>query len=196
MNRLRPMPLASRAGPAPALATAALSVLALLVLTACASAPVPTRADPYLGSRVALECVPFARALSGIRLYGDAADWWWKAGGRYHRSSTPAVGSALVFERSGRLPSGHVAVVSRILTGRKIAVTHANWVPDRVVRDSLVIDVSAAGDWSRVRVWWPPSAQMGVRVYPAHGFVLPARPVSPDRLAAAAPRAVEAALGQ
>ncbi|HEX3348254.1 MAG TPA: CHAP domain-containing protein, partial [Acetobacteraceae bacterium] len=75
------------------------------------------------GARYAgLECVPFARELSGIALYGDAADWWDGAASRYARSEQPAIGGVLVFRRSGRLPEGHVSVVSRLLGARQIAV--------------------------------------------------------------------------
>lgn len=33
-----------------------------------------------------LQCVPFARQLSGIRIFGDARTWWNQAQGRYLRS--------------------------------------------------------------------------------------------------------------
>src|SRR5512147_593422 len=91
---------------------------------------------------VALECVPFARERSGVQLYGAAADWWPKAGGRYLRTRAPVVGSVLVFRRSSRLSNGHVAVVTRVLSERRILVTHANWVHHRVSEDVPVIDVS------------------------------------------------------
>ena len=58
-----------------------------------------------------------------------------------------------VFQRSDRLPSGHVAVVSRVLCSRQIPVTQANWVHHRISEDQPVIDISAANDWSTVRVW-------------------------------------------
>jgi surface antigen len=72
---------------------------------------------------VRLECAPFARALSGVDLYGPAGDWWQKASGRYARSSRPAVGAVLAFRRTSRLPDGHAAVVSRVVSGRTIFVT-------------------------------------------------------------------------
>ena len=56
--------------------------------------------------------------------------------GRYDRAATPAVGSVLVLRRSGRLPNGHVAVVSEVLGLRTILVTQANWVHHRVSRGS------------------------------------------------------------
>ena len=62
----------------------------------------------------------------------------------------------LVFRRSARLASGHVSVVSRVVSAREILVTQANWVPRRVTREP-VFDVSPGNDWSAVRVWWAPS---------------------------------------
>jgi hypothetical protein len=72
------------------------------------------RSGDYVGGLVAVECAPFARALSGVSLTGAAADWWSEAAGRYARAQTPAVGSVLVFRRSRRLPYGHVSVVSQV----------------------------------------------------------------------------------
>ena len=131
--------------------------------------------EPSVGGAAArnvpLECVPFARAASGLELRGDAADWWTQAEGRYRRTQTPTAGSVLVFRRSARLRDGHVAVVSRVLSDRQILATHANWVRDQVNEDVPVMDVSPANDWTEVRVWWPPTNQMGVTVYPTFGFI-------------------------
>ena len=82
-------------------------ILLLLALAACASRG-PAGGD-YVGGSVPLDCVPFARVLSGVRLSGAAADWWWQADGRYDRDDAPSIGGVLVLRRSGRLPSGHVA---------------------------------------------------------------------------------------
>ena len=131
-----------------------------------------------------------ARALSSVQLYGQAADWWWEADGRYARQHVPEEGSLLVLRRSGRLPDGHVAVVSRVLSPRWILVTQANWVHHRVTEDQPVIDVSPANDWSMVRVWWPPVRAIGASDYPAYGFILPDRPESHAELTAAVPRAI------
>lgn len=140
-----------------------------------------------------MECVPFARALSGVQLSGSAADWWWKAEGLYTRTNTPEVGAVLVFRRSGRLAHGHVAVVSRLVADREIMVTHANWLRDHVVVDQPVIDISPDNDWTLVRVWWPPTGQMGATAYPVEGFILPDRDLSSDQLAAAVPEAIDSA---
>ena len=173
-------------------------IFLLLALSACASRGPDTgaRAGDYVGGSVPLDCVPFARALSGIRLSGAAADWWWQADGRYARGSTPAVVSALVFRRSGRLPDGHVAVVSQVMGRREILVTQANWVHHRVSQDQQVIDISAANDWSMVRVWWPPTGEMGITDYSAYGFIRADRPATHDQLIAATPGAIRLAANE
>jgi len=167
-------------------------LLGLLALSACGTSGPPggAYAGGYVGGRVVAECAPFARALTGVRLTGEAADWWWEADGRYARQHSPEEGSLLVLRRSGRLPDGHVAVVSRVLSARRILVTQANWVHHRVTEDQPVIDVSAGNDWSVVRIWWPPAGAMGVTDYPADGFILPDRPESHAALMAAVPRAI------
>jgi hypothetical protein len=145
------------------------------------------------GQAASVECAPFARALTGVSLSGDAADWWWQAQGRYARSRMPEIGSILVYRRSARLPYGHVAVVSAVLSRRQIMVTQANWVHHRVTEDQLVVDVSADGDWSTVRVWWPPTNQMGTTDYGVHGFIRPDHPAGHDRILAAVPKAIRVA---
>ena len=171
-----------------------LLVLLPLLLIGCGSSGGNGRVGDYVGSPVRVECAPFARALSGVRLNGAAADWWWQAEGRYSRSYSPRVGSVLVLSRTGRLQSGHVAVVSRVMSSRQILVTQANWVRDRITEDQPVIDVSANNDWSLVRVWWPPSSQMGITDYPAHGFIHAERPKSREELVAETPTAIRVAV--
>lgn len=168
-------------------------------LSACAPAAPPSGFDRPSGlatsidEQVVLECAPFARVLSGMQINGAAADWWRHAEGRYARANSPAVGGVLVFRRSQRLASGHVAVVSRVLSDRQILVTQANWVRHRVIADMPVIDVSPENDWTLVRVWWPPTGQMGTTEYPTYGFILPNRPVSSDQIAADTPAAIRIA---
>jgi len=125
------------------------------------------------GASTSLECAPFARQVSGIRLYGDAYTWWDQAAGRYGRGTTPVPGGVLVFRRTSRLNAGHVSVVSQVVSGREIKVTQANWVHRRIGRDEPVVDVSPGNDWSAVRVWWAPSGGLGVTTYPAYGFISP-----------------------
>ena len=145
------------------------------------------------GDSAAIECAPFARALTGVSLSGAGADWWSQAAGRYTRSQKPEVGSVLVFRRSERLPYGHVAVVSGVTSRRQIMVTQANWVHHVVTEEQPVVDVSRDGDWSAVRVWWPPSGQMGGGAYATFGFIRPDHPVGHDRLVAATPSAIRVA---
>ena len=120
-----------------------------------------------------LECVPYARQMSGVQLYGDAADWWDSAGGHYAKGSDPVPGGVLVLQRTGRLPHGHVAVVRSQRSAREITVDQANWVHHRITTGEPVIDVSPGNDWSAVRVWWDPIGAMGATTYPANGFIAP-----------------------
>ncbi len=168
---------------------------ATALLSGCASGGPTGGGGAYIGGTVGLECAPFARALTGVRLSGDAYAWWDAAAGRYQRASSPVTGSVLVLRRDSRLPYGHVAVVSRVLSGREIMVTQANWVHHRVTEDQPVVDVSEANDWTLVRVWWPPAGQMGSHEYPAYGFILPERRLSHDEIASGTPRAIRVAEG-
>ena len=171
-----------------------LVLLGPLGLAACGGhSGIPTAyspGEPYPG----IDCAPFARELSGIALYGDAASWWDQAAGRYRRGSQPILGAALVFRREDRLPSGHVSVVSRLLGPRQIQVTQANWVHGELNKDQLVVDISENNDWSTVRVWWPPVGQLGAHEYATYGFILPANPATHDELANAASLAAQLAL--
>lgn len=153
-------------------------VVLLLGLAGCGTtrSPPPRTAAESGG---ALSCVPYARSRSGLALRGDAWQWWDAAAERYERSRAPQPGSVLVLMRTSRLPMGHVAVVSRLVSGREIRVDHANWAPGgagsrgRVARDQAVADISPDNDWSVVRVWYPPSAALGATAFPAYGFVHP-----------------------
>jgi hypothetical protein len=163
--------------------TPVVALLAALLLAGCGASRPAT--GPNLGASYhepGLSCAPFARELSGIALYGEANTWWNGAAGRYRRSYTPEPGAVLVFRRSARLPSGHVAVVSAVLGPRQMHVIQANWVPDELDVDQLVVDVSEHNDWTAVRVWYPPANQMGGSTYAAWGFILPPRPVGRDEL--------------
>ena len=171
-----------------------LVLVLLLLLAACGSSTTLGRVGGYVGGPVSLECAPFARALSGVKLYGPAGDWLWKAQGQYCRTYAPEIGSVLVLAKTNRLHDGHAAVVSKVVSSRQILVTQANWVHHRVTEDQPVIDISRDGDWSEVRVWWPPSSQMGITDYPAMGFIRSSRPASREMLAARTPGAIQTAL--
>ncbi len=121
-----------------------------------------------------LQCVPYARKVSGISIRGDAWTWWRSAKGRYGTGNRPAVGAVLVLKPSQRLSLGHVAVVTGIINDRKILVDQANWLNrGRIHLSTPVIDVSATNDWSAVRVWYTPGNTYGARTYAAHGFIYP-----------------------
>ncbi|HEX4260961.1 MAG TPA: CHAP domain-containing protein [Acetobacteraceae bacterium] len=126
-----------------------------------------------LGPWTSLECAPYASAVTGMELRGNAAAWWTEATGRYERRRWPVPGSVLVFRAIGRMPAGHVAVVRRVVSPREILVDQANWVPHRIGRADPVVDVSADNDWSAVRVWWAPVGALGITTYPTAGFVGP-----------------------
>lgn len=123
-----------------------------------------------------LQCVPYARIVSGVEIRGDALTWWDQAEGLYKRGQTPKKGAVLAFRPFGPMQLGHVAVVSRILDDRRILIRHANWsAPGAIEEDVLALDVSAEGDWSQVRVWHSPTGQMGARTNPTFGFIYPAK---------------------
>lgn len=116
-------------------------------------------------------CVPFARDLSGVNLFGNARTWWSQAKGKYARTSEPAVGAVMSFLPTRKNPNGHVAVVSQTLNERQVRLDHTNWQRNRVSRDMLAVDVSKANDWSMVRLESAPG-QLGAQ-YPVQGFILP-----------------------
>lgn len=124
-----------------------------------------------------LQCVQYVRLATSVPLKGDAWTWWAKAPrAGFTRGKTPEPGAILVMKRTDRLPRGHVAVVADVIGPREILIDHANWAPRRGQRGRVetgvrAIDVSAANDWSRVRVWYAPADELGTRVYPAYGFI-------------------------
>lgn len=142
-------------------------VAATFLLVASA---VPAAAQNYL------QCAPYAREISGIQLFGRAAAWWDQAEGRYDRGNTPRVGSVLSFKSVGRMPSGHVAMVSEVVSERVIRITHANWSPingrrGQIEQNVEVMDVSPGNDWTQVRVWYAPLGGLGTSAYPTNGFI-------------------------
>jgi len=164
-------------------------VFRLLACSAALLAAAPLHAGSllnYVG-----ECVPFARAASGIQIYGDAWTWWAKAAGHYQRGDVPRVGSVVVFAKTSRLPMGHVAVISRIVDPRVVMVTHANWSRQNGERghaeqDVTLTDVSPRNDWSEVKVWYRDMEGLGGTTYPVSGFIYD-DPVDGTRRAHAAP---------
>ena len=126
---------------------------------------------PTKPSRAA-NCALYARAETGVALYGSAGGWWDEADGRYERGHVPAVGAILVFKRTRQIPSGHVAVVARVVSAHEILVDQANWYRGTVTRSMSVIDTSPDHDWTSVAVIDLPSGKYG-RDYPTYGFVYP-----------------------
>jgi surface antigen len=150
------------------------TLLGVLVLAAVVSLSPTARAvaDTYW------QCVPFARLMSGIQIFGDAYTWWRQAVGRYETGFTPRAGAVLCFKPTDRMRLGHVAVVSQVLTDRIIQITHANWSPiegsrGKIEKDVTLVDVSPRGDWSAVKVWYDPSRDLGGSTYPTYGFIYP-----------------------
>ena len=147
------------------------------VLGSLAAAAVMTLA-PFSGASADTywQCVPFARLVSGIQIFGDAYTWWKQAVGHYDTGFSPKAGAVLCFKPNGKMSLGHVAVVSQVLTDRVIQITHANWsriggTRGQIEKDVTVIDVSPAGDWSTVKVWYDPVRDLGSTTYPTYGFI-------------------------
>lgn len=118
-----------------------------------------------------LWCVPFARWSSGIEIFGDARTWWRQALHHFDRGHRPRIGAVMTFKATHRIPLGHVAVVSKIVSRREILVNQANWHRNRVTIDVPVEDVSPRNDWSKVRVA-SYHHHFGA-VYPVLGFIFP-----------------------
>lgn len=132
-----------------------------------------------------LQCVPYARQVSGIRIFGDAHTWWDQAAGRYARGNRPKVGAVMSFPPFGNMRLGHVAAVSRVIDSRTVLLRHSNWSPiggrrGQIEDDVRAIDVSEANDWSEVRVWFAPIQALGTTRWPLNGFIYPDK--APDRL--------------
>ena len=141
----------------------------------CLAAVLLVSAAPA-GANQYWQCVPAARILSGIQLFGDAYTWWRQAPGKYETGGEPQVGSVLVFKPTGKMSKGRVAVVSRVISDRFIQVDHANWSQidgrrGKIEEDVIVVDASPAGDWTQVKVWYDPTKDVGTTVYPVYGFI-------------------------
>jgi hypothetical protein len=155
------------------------------------------RHHPHLGQQYAygahvIQCVAFAKQDAGIMISGNARDWWERAAGIYERGSAPEAGSVLSFRSIGRMPLGHVAVVSGVIDSRTIVIDQSHWNSRGITRDIQVKDVSESNDWSAVRVQLSHGGSFG-SIYPTHGFIYP----RPDRglvEASAAPKAAAQAV--
>ena len=76
-----------------------------------------------------LQCVPYARQVTGVRLFGDAHTWWGQAAGHYARGFAPKVGAVMTFKPHGKMVLGHVAAVSRIVAHHSAAPCQLEYHP-------------------------------------------------------------------
>jgi surface antigen len=163
-------------------------------LCACASEPMDYSEMPREYGRSVvqeapaqkpLQCVPYAREHSKVKIYGDAYTWWDKAAGKYPRGALPEEGSVMVLNNYAGPNRGHVAVVRSVVTSREIRIDHANWLDDgSIYVNDPVMDVSDANDWTAVRVFNIKTGAWGGKVYPVQGFIGSGRMVGPDDLVA------------
>lgn len=158
------------------------SIVAILLALQAIFFPAIARAEenisPDYMSQKYLQCVPYARQLSGIQIYGDAHTWWRQARFAYQRGNIPQVGAVLSLKSHGKMQFGHVAVVSEIIDERNILLNHANWSPingrrGQIERNVAAVDVSEGGDWSRIKIWYAPIGGLGKTAYPVNGFIYP-----------------------
>ncbi|HET9628114.1 MAG TPA: CHAP domain-containing protein [Novosphingobium sp.] len=170
----------------------------LLCAVALAASATPALADRVVDSdRVLgggsaslppyLQCVPYARQVTGVNIFGDARTWWDQAEGRYARGHRPRVGAVMTFRPYGQMTLGHVAAVSRIIDSRTVLLRHANWSPingrrGQIENDVAAVDVSPENDWSEVRVWFDPIQDLGTTHWPVEGFIYPAKARKADAM--------------
>jgi hypothetical protein len=91
----------------------------------------------------------------------------------------------LNFRSVGRMPLGHVAVVTSVIDSRTILVTQANWVHGSITNDVTMQDVSPNNDWTEVEVELGDSSHWGA-AYPTYGFIYN-QPANSTVIAASAP---------
>ena len=159
-------------------------IVAATLALACAPVALGAAGDDFAisgdtpGDLPYLQCVPYARQVSGIRIFGDAHTWWDQAAGKYARGTRPKPGAVMSFRPYGNMRLGHVAAVSRVIDSRTVLLRHSNWSliggrRGQIEDDVRAIDVSEANDWSEVRVWFAPIAGLGTTHWPLNGFIYP-----------------------
>ncbi|HWX89292.1 MAG TPA: CHAP domain-containing protein [Rhizomicrobium sp.] len=170
-NPTDPQPVADR--PAPELTPREIAPAPVANLAAPPRLPDAVAAAPSVETPLhRLFCVEYARMRSGLEVFGDARHWWDRAKNLYARVSHPVEEAVMVFSGSKRLKRGHVAVVTGIVSPRQILVDQANWQNrGEIDHATPVLDVSAANDWSQVRVWDIRSGTFGSHVYAISGFI-------------------------
>lgn len=128
--------------------------------------------SPTIASAKVLQCVPYARSVSGVEIRGNAYTWWNQAEGKYQRGHEPRVGAVMAMPSYGSMRNGHVATIAKVISDREVLLDHANWSrPGMIERGVRAVDVSEKGDWSRVRVWHAGSRDLGITSYPVSGFI-------------------------
>lgn len=149
-------------------------VLACLLLSGCIGAPDFRDQSERADAGDHLQCVPYARLHSSVKLYGDAYTWWQKAAGRFARGTRPRDGAVMVLNNYAGAERAHLAVVRKIVSAREVRIDHANWFDDGAIYvNDPVMDVSEENNWSSVRVWNIRTGAWGGRIYPVQGFIGP-----------------------
>ena len=156
-----------------------LGLALVLGLAGCAGTDEMTAMPDMPGRTAALEtgqaplqCVPYARDHSDVKIFGDAWTWWDQARGKYPEGSEPEPGAVMVLAGYAGPQRGHVAVVRQIISPREIRVDHANWLDDgSIYLNNPVQDVSRWNDWTLVRVFNIKTGAWGSKTYPVQGFI-------------------------
>jgi hypothetical protein len=145
----------------------------------------PGRSQVLKSGQTRMWCAPYAREHSQVKIFGDAHTWWDQAAGRFVRNPLPDEGAVMVLADYAGPERGHLAVVKKLVSAREIRVDHANWLNDgSIYVNNPVADVSAANDWSAIKVWNMKTGRWGERVYSVKGFIGPA-PIGRARVALA-----------
>ena len=131
----------------------------------------------------AMNCVEYVRKVTGVDLEGDAWKWWNAASGRFDRGHAPKENAILVFDHTGVMEHGHVAVVAHVMNDRLITINHANWahfhsLKGHVSTGVMVQDVSDKNDWSEVKVMDEASQSFG-RSNRTLGFIYAGKNANP-----------------
>lgn len=121
-------------------------------------------------------CTDYVAAELGIGLYGDAKTWWddstFTSTG-YTKSSTPVVGSIVVFNSWDSNPYGHVGVVRQIVSSSEILIDHSNWHWDGSILQGVGVK-KYSGSWTQVKVKYNPGdSTYPSTPYPVRGFLVP-----------------------
>lgn len=152
----------------------------LSLASACSSAPtrhrppVPAYSHTPTPQPEGIQCAPYAREHSKVRIFGDASTWWDKAKGRYARRDYPTPGAIMVLYQYAGPARAHVAVIRRITGAHELRIDHANWLNDgKIYLNDPVRDASGDRDWRSVNVFNMQTGHWGSRSYAVQGFIGP-----------------------